>query len=615
MTRSGRSARTACTTRPANTTPAGSGFVAHIKGEKSHSIIEQGLKILENLDHRGAVGADELMGDGAGILIQLPDEFYRAEMARRARRPTAASRAPAAARRIRRGHDLPAQGARVPPGLRTRTRARREGRRPGAAGLARGAGRPRHADVAHRARQGAGDPPDLHRPRRRRDRARRAGAQALRDPQDGVGGDPEAQAHAQPRVLRAQHELPHRHLQGPAAGQPGGPVLPRPGRPARRVGAGPGAPALLDQHLPRVAAGPPLPDGGAQRRDQHRQGQLQLDARARRRDEVAGAGRRPEEALPDQLRRPERHRHLRQRARADGDGRLPAGPRRDDDDPRGLGAARTDGRAPARLLRIPRRDARTLGRPGRDGLHRRQADRRHARPQRPAPHALHHHRRRRGRRRVGIRRAAHPREPHHQEVAPAARQDAADRPGAGPHHRRRGTEEPVRVGQALPAVDRERAHPARLDQGRRPAAAGLHRKPARPPAGLRLHAGRHQVPAGAHGHGRRRSHRLDGQRQPAGRAVGQEQAAVQLLQAAVRAGDQPADRPDPRSDRDVAEQLHRPQAQPAGHQRRQPADAARGRAAGARLPRHGAPALDREAHPRQVQEPHDRHHLPAGLGA
>ena len=59
----------------------GVGFVAHIKGAKSHSIIEQGLKILENLDHRGAVGADELMGDGAGILIQLPDEFYRAEMA------------------------------------------------------------------------------------------------------------------------------------------------------------------------------------------------------------------------------------------------------------------------------------------------------------------------------------------------------------------------------------------------------------------------------------------------------------------------------------------------------------------------------------------------------
>eukprot|EP00611_Tribonema_gayanum_P031150 TRINITY_DN8899_c0_g1_i3.p1 TRINITY_DN8899_c0_g1~~TRINITY_DN8899_c0_g1_i3.p1 ORF type:complete len:1601 (-),score=664.58 TRINITY_DN8899_c0_g1_i3:194-4933(-) len=59
----------------------GVGFVAHIKGEKSHAIVQQGLKILENLDHRGAVGADKLMGDGAGLLIQLPDALYREEMA------------------------------------------------------------------------------------------------------------------------------------------------------------------------------------------------------------------------------------------------------------------------------------------------------------------------------------------------------------------------------------------------------------------------------------------------------------------------------------------------------------------------------------------------------
>ncbi|WP_238908774.1 glutamate synthase-related protein [Achromobacter ruhlandii] len=59
----------------------GVGFVAHIKGKKSHAIIQQGLKILENLDHRGAVGADKLMGDGAGILIQIPDTLYRDEFA------------------------------------------------------------------------------------------------------------------------------------------------------------------------------------------------------------------------------------------------------------------------------------------------------------------------------------------------------------------------------------------------------------------------------------------------------------------------------------------------------------------------------------------------------
>ncbi|MET0252336.1 MAG: glutamate synthase large subunit, partial [Novosphingobium sp.] len=55
----------------------GVGFVAHLKGAKSHAIIDQALEILRNLDHRGAVGADPLLGDGAGILIQLPDAVYR----------------------------------------------------------------------------------------------------------------------------------------------------------------------------------------------------------------------------------------------------------------------------------------------------------------------------------------------------------------------------------------------------------------------------------------------------------------------------------------------------------------------------------------------------------
>ncbi|MFM2301033.1 MAG: glutamate synthase large subunit [Pseudomonadota bacterium] len=55
----------------------GVGFVAHIKGAKSHAIISQALEILKNIDHRGAVGADPLLGDGAGILIQTPDALFR----------------------------------------------------------------------------------------------------------------------------------------------------------------------------------------------------------------------------------------------------------------------------------------------------------------------------------------------------------------------------------------------------------------------------------------------------------------------------------------------------------------------------------------------------------
>ncbi len=57
----------------------GVGFVAHIKGEKSHNIIQQGLTILKRVTHRGAVGADPLAGDGAGMLMQIPDAFFQAE--------------------------------------------------------------------------------------------------------------------------------------------------------------------------------------------------------------------------------------------------------------------------------------------------------------------------------------------------------------------------------------------------------------------------------------------------------------------------------------------------------------------------------------------------------
>src|SRR4051794_35319815 len=55
----------------------GVGFVVNIKGRKSHDIIRRGLQILINLDHRGAVGADPLMGDGAGCMIQMPDQLLR----------------------------------------------------------------------------------------------------------------------------------------------------------------------------------------------------------------------------------------------------------------------------------------------------------------------------------------------------------------------------------------------------------------------------------------------------------------------------------------------------------------------------------------------------------
>lgn len=60
----------------------GVGFVASLKGDKSHELIKQSLELLNRLEHRGAVGADPLTGDGAGILIQIPHAFYQSECAR-----------------------------------------------------------------------------------------------------------------------------------------------------------------------------------------------------------------------------------------------------------------------------------------------------------------------------------------------------------------------------------------------------------------------------------------------------------------------------------------------------------------------------------------------------
>ena len=59
----------------------GVGFVAHLKGQKSHAIIRNGIQVLENLSHRGACGCDPETGDGAGITIQMPDTFLRKKCA------------------------------------------------------------------------------------------------------------------------------------------------------------------------------------------------------------------------------------------------------------------------------------------------------------------------------------------------------------------------------------------------------------------------------------------------------------------------------------------------------------------------------------------------------
>ena len=229
---------------PANEHDAcGVGFIAHIKGNKSHSIIEQGLLILKNLDHRGAVGADKLMGDGAGILIQIPDQYFRDEMAK--------------------------QGVELPP--------------PGEYGVGmvflpkENASRIACEQEIERAVRIEGQvvlgwrnvPVDEAMPMSPTVRAKEP---VIRQIFIGRGPDimvtdalerklyviRKSSGHAiqalQPvarqGILRAVDVGAHHRLQGPAAGRPGRRLLQGPAGSALRLGAGAGAPAFLHQYLP-----------------------------------------------------------------------------------------------------------------------------------------------------------------------------------------------------------------------------------------------------------------------------------------------------------------------------------------------------------------------------
>ena len=189
------------------------------------------------------------------------------------------------------------------------------------------------------------------------------------------------------------------------------------------------------------------------------------------------------------------------------------------------------------------------------------AHRRGPRPQRPAPRPLLGHRRgprrarlggRRPRARPGDRRAQGP---------PAARPDVPRRHRGGPH--RRGRRDQGRARRRAPL---RRLAARRAPAPRGPARARAHRAHARlgaaPPADLRLHRGGAARPADADGPYGCRADRLDGHRLADRRAVRPAAAALRLLQPAVRAGHEPAAGRDPRGARHLAGHAHRPRGQP-----------------------------------------------------
>ncbi len=253
----------------------GVGFVVDMKGRKSHAIVDQALTAVCCLNHRGAAGAEPDTGDGAGILVQMPDAFYRAVGRFRAsRRGRVRDRYRVRARRPGRCHHR-----------RGREGSRRRGLR--GARLARGSRRaqlPRRIGPRADARVRAGV--------RRQERARRRRARTARVPR--------AQAHRarDRRVLRVAQRS-RRRLQGHAHARPARRVLRRPARRTLRERARARALALQHEHVPELAARAPVPDARAQRRDQHGAGQRELDARPRRCDGERRAARRPRARVPD----------------------------------------------------------------------------------------------------------------------------------------------------------------------------------------------------------------------------------------------------------------------------------------------------------------------------
>ena len=410
----------------------GVGFVVDIKGGKSHDIVVKALDVLKNLLHRGACGCEPNTGDGAGILLQMPDKFLRRECARL-------------------GITLAGPGrVRGGPGvLAPRPGAAREG--PGAAAGDRGRGGPAGLlgwrDVPtddrpagrQRGQRRARHPADLHRAR----------GPAVRD-----------HAHFERKlyVIRKRFEhaiaaldFPEKKLsylpslssntliyKGMLSADQIETMFPDITDPDVES-----ALALVHQRF-STNTFPSWPLAHPYRYIAHNgeintlRGNINW-MRAREALCQLGPPRRgPREGAAGHPRGPHRLGHVRQRPRVPGDERPLAAPRDPDDDPGAVAEPRGHEPRAAGLLRVSRLAHGALGRPRLHRLHRRHRHRRRPGPQRPAPLALLRHQGRPGDHGLRGRGARHPAREHAPQGAAAPRPHLPGRHRAGPDHRRRG---------------------------------------------------------------------------------------------------------------------------------------------------------------------------------
>ena len=364
----------------------GVAMIADIEGRRTHGIVADGLLALENLDHRGAAGAEPNSGDGAGILIQLPVELLREVAGFTLPEPL-----PDGSNTFAAGIGfLPmSQPQRAVAAGRIEAIAAEEGL--DVLGWREVPVDVNGADIGKTAlRVHALHEPAVRRRQGRRGRTarrHRARPSRLRPAQAGRAG------HARDRGRRHRRVFPvvvlaHHGLQGHAHHRAAAAVLSGPARRAVSVRDRDRAQSVLHQHLPVLAALAPVPVRRAQRRDQHRAREPQPHARPRGDAGQRSHPRRPAPALPDLHPGGVGLGVLRRGPRTAPPRRPVAAARGDDDDPRGVGERLRDGAAPARVLQVPLRADGAVGRTGLRDLLRRHDRRRGARPQRAAARAV-----------------------------------------------------------------------------------------------------------------------------------------------------------------------------------------------------------------------------------
>ena len=580
----------------------GVAMIARLDNEPSHEVVDKALTALDNLEHRGAEGADTSTGDGAGILVQLPDAFFRAvcefELPPAGQYGVGVCFLPADEVRRTKLEELLELNVRI------------EGQR--VLGW-----RDVPIDEAH-----VGDTANRSRPYMRQlfvgGRAR-----ASTDDQDAFERKLYVirrivELAAGPGLLLAELLLADGRLQGDADQPPAAPLLPRPAQTSASPRAWRWCTRASRRTRSRAGSSPiPYRVICPQRRDQHADGQRQLDARAR-----VAAGLRA-------LRPATSRRCCRSSARAGSDSatfdnvlellmlaRPLAAARGDDDDPRGLRGPRRPARPPQGLLRVPLVLHGAVGRPGRgrftDGrVVGATLDRNGLRPGRWCETKD-------GCVMLGSETGMLRVDPAERQ-APRAASRRASSSSIDLEEGRIVEDEEVKRSVATQQpygewYDRHVVHFNDLEE------AQVTLTGVEPSHLRRLAFGYSQedlrvliAPMASRGRG---ADRLDGQRRRAGRPLRAAPAAVQLLQAALRAGHQPADRPDPRVDRHVAGHGRRRRAQPARRDARARSPAGHGPADPAqRRARDAAPRLARH-----LPRAHDRHHLagrrgPAGHGA